>query len=284
MDRVFDSKRPADRCVADPSPLLEIGANAGGFVRDSDENVTINSQEELEGLRRVSRVVAEARDSMVAALRPGVTTGELDAIGRDTMRRHGARSAPRVTYNFPGFTCISINDEAAHGIPSLTRHVHDGDLVNIDVSAELDGFWSDTGISTAVGTVPGVATKLIEATSIASRDAMDAARAGERIGSIGRVVYTRARRYGFRTIKNLCGHGLGSALHQHPSIPNYDDGQRGRLHEGMVLAVEPFLSVSAQVVVEDRDGWTLRTSDGSLVAQCEHTMVVTAGAPMVLTA
>ncbi|HEY5438999.1 MAG TPA: type I methionyl aminopeptidase [Acidimicrobiales bacterium] len=245
--------------------------------------MTIDSDEELDGLSRAGRVVAEARDAMVEAVKPGVTTGELDAIGRETFRRHGARSAPRVTYNFPGSTCVSVNDEAAHGIPSLARRLREGDLVNIDVSAELDGYFSDTGVSTPVGVVRVIAQRLVDATCFAQRDAMTAARAGNRLRDIGRAVEARARRHGFRVIRNLYGHGIGRGLHEDPSVPSFDDRQRFVLREGMVLAVEPFLSVSADFVIDDSDGWTLRTSDGSLVAQFEHTMVVTSGAPIVLT-
>jgi methionyl aminopeptidase len=207
--------------------------------------VTIDSDEELEGLVRAGRVVAEARDAMVDAVRPGVTTGELDSIGRETLRRHSARSAPRVTYNFPGSTCISLNDEAAHGIPSFYRHLREGDLVNIDVSAELDGYFSDTGVSTSVGVVTTIARRLLDATQLAQRDAMKSARAGNRMRDIGKVVESHARRNGFRSIRNLYGHGIGRGLHEEPSVPSFNDHQRLILHEGMVLAVEPFLSVSA---------------------------------------
>jgi methionyl aminopeptidase len=245
--------------------------------------VTIDSDEDLEGLTRAGHVVAIARNAMVAAAVPGITTGELDAIGRDIFRSSGARSAPKLTYNFPGSTCISVNSEAAHGIPSLTRTLHQGDLVNIDVSAELDGYWSDTGASTSVGTASVLAERLLDATRLAQSDAMDAARAGNRLRDIGRVVQRRARQSGFCVIKNLYGHGVGRALHEEPSVPSVDDHQQAGLWEGLVLAVEPFLSVSAHYVVDDADGWTLRTNDGSLVAQFEHTMVVTHGQPIVLT-
>jgi len=245
--------------------------------------MTIDSDEDLEGLLRTGRVVAEARDAMVAAVKPGVTTGELDSIGRETFRRHGARSAPRVTYNFPGSTCISINDEAAHGIPSLARHLREGDLVNIDVSAELDGYFSDTGVSVPVGVVPAMSQRLLDVTRHAQRDAMSTARTGNTLRDVGKTVESLARRHGFRVIRNLYGHGVGKGLHEEPSVPSFDDHQRMVLHDGMVLAVEPFLSVSASFVIDDPDGWTLRTSDGSLVAQFEHTMVVTSGAPIVLT-
>jgi methionyl aminopeptidase len=246
--------------------------------------MTIESQEELDALIRAGRVVAEARQAMVDVVSPGTTTGELDAVGREVFRRHGARSAPRVTYRFPGSTCISVNDEAAHGVPSLKRQLHAGDLVNLDVSAELDGYFSDTGISVPVGEVSPVASRLLEATNLAQRDAMDAAQPGARLRDLGRAVERRARQHGFRVIKNLNGHGIGRGLHELPSVPSIDDGQKMVLREGLVLAIEPFLSVSAQHVVDDEDGWTLRTADGSLVAQFEHSIVVTREGPLVLTA
>ena len=217
------------------------------------------------------------------AVAPGTTTGELDALGREVFRRHGARSAPRVTYRFPGSTCISVNDEAAHGVPSLRRQLRAGDLVNLDVSAELDGYFSDTGVSVPVGEVSPVATRLLDATRLAQRDAMEAAQPGARLRDLGRAVQRRARRHGFCVIKNLNGHGIGRGLHEAPTVPSVDDGQRMVLREGLVLAIEPFLSVSSDHVVDDEDGWTLRTSDGSLVAQFEHSMVVTAEGPLVLT-
>ncbi len=247
--------------------------------------MTIDNDDDLAGLERSGAVVAEARDAMVAAVVPGISTGELDAIGRSVMRRHGARSAPRLAYRFPGSTCISINDEAAHGIPSTTRRLREGDLVNIDVSAELDGYWTDTGISVAVGSVNPTAQRLLEATKAAQRDAMRAARAGRRISELGRAVEKRARSAGFSVVENLCGHGVGRHIHEEPSIPSVEQrGDRTKLWEGLVIAIEPFLSTGATFVVEDPDGWTLRTPDGSLTAQFEHTVVVTRGEPLVLTA
>lgn len=246
--------------------------------------MTIDKQEDLDALLRAGRVVAEARRAMVEAVAPGTTTGDLDSVGREVFRRHGARSAPRVTYRFPGSTCISVNDEAAHGIPSFTRQLRNGDLVNLDVSAELDGYFSDTGISVAVGEVSAVASRLVEATKHAQHDAMSAAQPGARLRDLGRAVQKRARHHGFCVIKNLTGHGIGRGLHEAPSVPSIDTGQKMVLHEGLVLAIEPFLSVSAEHVVDDADGWTLRTADGSLVAQFEHSIVVTRDGPLVLTA
>src|SRR3984957_14789820 len=216
--------------------------------------MTINKQEDLDALLRAGRVVAEARRAMVEAVAPGMTTGELDVVGREAFRRHGARSAPRVTYRFPGSTCISINDEAAHGIPSLKRQLRNGDLVNLDVSAELDGYFSDTGISVAVGEVSPVAVRLLEATKLAQHDAMEAAQPGARLRDLGRAVQRRARRHGFRVITNLNGHGIGRGLHEDPSVPSFDTGERMVLHEVLVLAIEPFLSVSADHVIDDADG------------------------------
>jgi methionyl aminopeptidase len=247
--------------------------------------VTIDSDDDLAGLTEVSRVVATARDSMLAAVRPGVTTGELDAIARDVLRAAGARSAPRLAYGFPGWSCISVNDEAAHGVPSLTRHLREGDLVNVDVSAELHGFWADTGASAPVGRADPDRARLVDTTRSAQREAMSAARAGRPLRHIGRAVERRARRSGFGVVADLCGHGVGRHIHEDPSVPGVEDRRdRTVLWEGLVIAVEPFLSTGATSVVTDADGWTLRTPDGSVTAQFEHTIVVTHGEPLVLTA
>ncbi|HET6954874.1 MAG TPA: type I methionyl aminopeptidase [Acidimicrobiales bacterium] len=250
--------------------------------------MTIDGDDDLTGLRRAGRAVAEARDAMLAAVAPGVTTADLDAVGRSVLRAHGARSAPQLAVGFPAATCVSVNDEAAHGIPSPTRALRAGDLVNVDVSAELDGYWADTGASAPVGpaeAVAPVARRLLDATREAQRDAMHAARAGRPMRHVGRAVSRCARRHGFSVIANLCGHGVGGFLHEPPSVPSVEDVRdRTVLWEGLVLAVEPFLSTGAEVAVEDADGWTLRTPDGSLAAQFEHTIVVTNGRPLVLTA
>jgi methionyl aminopeptidase len=247
--------------------------------------MTIDGEDDLTGLHRAGAAVAEARDATLAAVRPGVTTRDLDSVARAVLDRHGATSAPWLAYRFPGTICVSVNDEAAHGVPSATRVLRDGDLVNIDVSAELDGYWADTGASAPVGTVDRQATRLLEATRLANRDALHAARAGRPLRHIGRAVQRRADRHGFRVVANLCGHGVGRGLHEAPSVPNVElRNERTVLWEGLVLAVEPFLSVSATSAVDTGDGWTLRTDDRSLSAQFEHTIVVTRGSPIVITA
>lgn len=246
--------------------------------------MTINHQSDLEALQRIGAVVAEARDAMGAAVEPGITTGELDAIGREVLDKHGARSAPQLAYKFPATTCISVNDELAHGIPSPRRALHGGDLVNIDVSAELDGYWADTGASFAVGLASARDLELLAVTRQALADGMREARAGNALREIGRAVEKRARRSGFSVVRDLCGHGVGRFIHEPPSVPNTKaEGTRMRLWEGLVITIEPFLTTGATTYYEANDGWTLRTPDGSRGAQFEHTLVITRGEPIVLT-
>lgn len=246
--------------------------------------MTVDHDDDLEGLRRAGRAVADARDEMLAAVRPGVTTAALDAAGRDVLARHGARSAPMLAYGFPGHTCVSVNGDAAHGIPSPDVVLRDGDLVNVDVSAELDGYWADTGASTGVGAIDLARRHLLLATRRAQSEAMHAARAGRPLRNVGRAVQRCARRHGLNVVANLAGHGVGRELHEWPSVPSVEDrSDRTMLHEGLVLAIEPFLTSGPPYVVDGTDGWTLRTPSGHPVAQFEHTVVVTAGKPLVLT-
>lgn len=246
--------------------------------------MTISDQSDIEALKRVGAIVAEARDTMGAAVAPGVTTEDLDAIGREILKKYGARSAPKLAYGFPGTTCISVNDELAHGIPSKKRVLREGDLVNIDVSAELGGYWADTGASFAVGRVSARAAELLDATRQALKDAIAEVSAGVPVRNIGSAVERRAKRSGFHVVRDLCGHGVGRHIHEGPSIPNTTKHRDGtKLWEGLVMTIEPFLTTNATRVVEDDDGWTLRTPNGCLGAQFEHTMIVTRGAPIVIT-
>jgi methionyl aminopeptidase len=246
--------------------------------------VTVADQSDIEALLRVGAAVAKARDVMGASVGPGVNTAELDALGLEVLARCGARSAPRLAYGFPGTTCISVNDELAHGIPSARRVLREGDLVNIDVSAELDGYWADTGASFAVGRVSPRATALLLATRQSLQDGMSQARAGRPIRNIGRAVERRAKRAGFHVVRQLCGHGVGRHIHEAPTIPNTAEGNGNEsLWEGLVITIEPFLTTGATTVNEDDDGWTLRTPDGSRGAQFEHTLIITKGAPLVVT-
>jgi methionyl aminopeptidase len=245
--------------------------------------MSIDGMQDVAGLKRIGAIVAEARDVMGAAARAGITTAELDSIGKDVLERHGARSAPQLAYGFPGVTCISVNEQLAHGIPSA-RVLREGDLVNIDVSAELEGYWADTGASFPVGTVSAQANALLRATRLALEDGMKKARAGEPIRNIGRAVERRAKQHGFRVVRNLAGHGVGRHVHEEPQISNtYNARDRRLLHEGLVITIEPFLTTGATEAIEGADGWTLSTPDGSRGAQFEHTMIVTRGQPIVVT-
>lgn len=246
--------------------------------------MSIESEEELAGLKKCGWVVAMAIREMAKHVRPGVTTGELDAIGAEFLRKHGARSAPIITYNFPAATCISVNDEAAHGIPGK-RALNEGDLVNLDVSAELDGYVTDSGATFPVGRISPAKEKLLKCTRAALDRAMSAAQAGKPINVIGQAVEAEARRCNFNIVRNLTGHGVGRHIHEDPRevLNYYDPRDRRKLTEGMVLTIEPFLSPRAGYVLESPNGWTLKTPDGSVTAQFEHTIVITKGKPVVVT-
>lgn len=247
--------------------------------------MSIEGPQDVEALKKIGSVVAEARDAMGRAIVVGMTTAELDEVGREVLIKHGARSAPQLAYKFPGWTCISVNDALAHGVPSKDVVLREGDLVNVDVSAELNGYWADTGATFAVGAVPARTEALLEATRAALRDALAQARAGKPLREIGRVVEARAKRHGFKVIRNICGHGVGRFIHEAPSVSNtYERDEQTILTEGLVIAIEPFLTMNARYVVEDADGWTLRTPDQTLGAQFEHSIIVTRGEPIILTA
>lgn len=238
---------------------------------------------ELEGLRRAGSLVSTILTTMRDAAVAGAVSRDLDAIGATMLREAGARSAPQLTYDFPGATCISINSVAAHGIPDASV-LRDGDLVNIDVSAELDGYFADTGGSFVVGTASAAQQKLLDATVQARDSAIAQLRAGNLLNSIGRTVETVAARHGLRVIRNLGSHGVGRALHEAPgNIPGYyDPRDTRRLHEGMVITVEPFLATHCTHTDEGDDGWAMRCRRG-FAAQFEHTVVVTSGEPIVVT-
>ncbi len=246
--------------------------------------MSIDGQDDLDGLMAAGAAVAEARDEMAKHAKPGISTRDLDEIGRQVLARHGARSAPKLAYGFPGTTCISVNDELAHGIPS-TRKLRDGDLVNIDVSAELNGYWADSGSSHPVGSISTRHAMLLRATRRALCDGMAQARAGNLLRNVGRAVERRARRSGFGLVRGLCGHGVGRHIHEPPNVLNYYDKRlQTRLHEGLVITIEPFLTTGAEVFEEADDGWTLKTPDGTRGAQFEHTLVITKGEPIIVTA
>lgn len=246
--------------------------------------MTIETEADVVALKRIGRIVSYVLREMLAAVEPGMTTRELDALGERLLDQQGARPAPRLTYGFPGATCISINEEAAHGIPG-ERIIRAGDVVNVDVSAELDGYFADTGGTTVVPPASPLKTRLCHATRTALAQAMKQARAGRPINGIGKAIEATAKKYGLRIIENLGSHGVGRALHEAPEhIPGYFDPTDSRpLEDGMVITIEPFLSTKSRLVTETADGWTLVGEPGNLSAQYEHTMIITRGEPIVVT-
>jgi methionyl aminopeptidase len=246
--------------------------------------VTIESDRDVKGLQAVGRVVSIVLQEMLNAMEPGMTTHELDVIGRQLLEHYGARSAPRVTYDFPGSTCISINEEAAHGVPGA-RMIQAGDVVNVDVSAELSGYFADTGGTRVVPPSSAVKDRLCHATKSALRDAIKEARPGNRLNRIGGAIQRAAKAHRFKVIRNLAGHGIGRELHEEPQgIVGYADHRDARvLREGMVIAIEPFLSTKSTHVEEASDGWTLIGAQGNLSAQYEHTVIVARGGPIIVT-
>jgi methionyl aminopeptidase len=246
--------------------------------------MSIESHAEWEGLKESARVAQLTLDALTKQVRPGVTTGELDETAAQLFATHGARSAPAFTYGFPRTVLISVNDEIVHGIPG-TRRIAAGDIVKLDVTVEKSGYVTDAARSVVVDPASTTAHRLADCAVAAFRAALRVARAGVRVNEIGRAVEREVRRHGFSVIRGLAGHGVGRTIHEEPSVPNYyNPFQRDVLTEGMVITIEPMISAGSTHIVQASDGWTLRTQDGSLSAHHEHTLVITRGAPVVLTA
>ncbi len=246
--------------------------------------MSIRTAEEMEKLRGIGKIVRLALDKMTASVRSGITTAELDEIGVHVLAAHGAEAAPRKVYGFPGGVCISVNDEAVHGVPG-DRVLRDGDLIKLDLVAAKDGFFADAAVTVPVGRVSPTAEALARCAEAAFWKAMTVARVGFRTSHIGREVEREARSQGFNVIPELGGHGVGRTIHEEPSVPNFDDRcSRARLLKGLVLAVEPIITSGKGQAVLSADGWTIRTADRTLSAHYEHTIVITNGAPLLLTA
>lgn len=245
--------------------------------------MSIRSQAELKKLQAIGKIVGLTLEAMKAAARPGVSTAELDRVGAAELARHGAESSPPKVYGFPGTACISVNEEALHGIPGA-RTLHEGDLVTLDVTAEKDGFVADAAVTVRVGDVSATADALVRCAETAFGHALKVARAGMRVHEIGRVVEREVRRCGFSVIRQYCGHGVGRAIHEEPCVPNhYDPRYRTRLTEGMVITIEPIIAAGDGRAEVGADKWTVRTADGSLSAHFEHSIVITKGEPLLLT-
>ena len=247
--------------------------------------MTITTPEEYEGMREAGRLVAQVLREMLGSVESGMTTADLDTIGADAIRHRGGESAPKVTYGFPGATCISINEEMAHGIPG-ERVIQRGDVVNIDVSAKLDGFYSDCAATTMIEEGEEQVRRLIHAARLARDKAIVRIRPGVLLNVVGRVFEEQAHSQGFRVVRNLCSHGIGTALHEDPAeiLGVYDRFEHRRFHDGLVLTIEPFLSTKSVWAGQGDDGWTLLNDEGGRSAQFEHTILVRRGeAPEILT-
>ncbi|GAB3059781.1 type I methionyl aminopeptidase [Salinicoccus sesuvii] len=245
----------------------------------------IKTEEEMQHLEEIGQICGKVLKSLVEATKVGMTTKEIDEIAGTLLKDMGAESAPTSEYDFPGYTCISINEEVAHGIPG-SRTINEGDIVNIDVSAKKNGYFADTGISFIAGTSEDPKKqKVIDVCEMAFEAALEKIKPGTKVSQIGRAVHKVARQNGMTVIKNLTGHGVGKSLHDAPKhiMNHYEPGNSELLKEGMVIAVEPFVSTNASFVTDGKDEWAFETKDGSYVAQKEHTIVVTKEGPKLLT-
>lgn len=244
----------------------------------------VKTEADLEGLKKIGKVVANCLHYMAKKVEPGMTTLELDQIGGAFLEKHGARSGPILVYDFPGHTCISLNHEVAHGVPS-DKIISKGDLINIDVSAELDGYYADNGGSFVVPPSSPNIDRLLKATRLALQNAIDAVKAQTPINMIGKKIEEVAHEYGYSVIENLGSHGVGRGLHEEPTFiaGYYDPADKRKLKEGQVITIEPFLSTGARLVDEESDGWTLVAGKNNRSAQFEHTMIVGKDRAMVIT-
>lgn len=244
----------------------------------------IDGEKDIQGLKEIGQIVGNTLAEMKKRAEPGMTTAQLDEVGKEYLEKQGALSAPQSEYDFPGVTCICVNEEIAHGIPG-DRVLQEGDLINIDVSASKNSYFADAGGSFALPPVDHEVQKLCRATYRALRRAMSSVRAGKYLWEVGKAVENVARKEGYKIIRNLGSHGVGRSLHEPPEfIPSYVDRKdRRKFEEGMVITLEPFLSTGAELAKEDDSGWTLKGPKGNFTAQYEHTMIITRGKPIAVT-
>lgn len=246
--------------------------------------MTISNEDDLNKLQDIGRIVANALEAMAAALEPGMTTAELDMIGRQLLEKAGARSGPELVYDFPGATCISVNEEIAHGIPG-SRRIEAGDLVNIDISAEKNGVFADTGASFAVPPVTNAVKRLCRDGRRAMWVGLRQVGAKKSLAGIGEAIGSFAQKNGYTLVRNLASHGIGHSLHEEPKeIATWPDrSERRIMAEGLVFTVEPFLSLGAEWAEDGDDPWTLFSEPRALTVQYEHTVVATRNGPLVVT-
>ena len=249
--------------------------------------IELKSPAEVERMRKPTRIVAEILAELRSRVAPGVTTGELDQVAERLIEKSGARSAfknYRVgTAVFPAVLCISVNEEIVHGIPS-DRALEDGDIVGLDFGVEYGGYYGDSAVTVAVGTIDEDSRRLMEVTERSLHAGIEHLRPGQRLGDVGEAVQSVAEGAGYSVVREFVGHGIGQALHEEPQVPNYGEPGRGRaLRVGMVIAIEPMVNMGSPAVKVLEDGWTAVTRDGKRSAHFEHTVAVTENGPEILT-
>jgi methionyl aminopeptidase len=241
------------------------------------------SSDEIKVMRRAGRVVAEMHDTLRAALRPGASTNDLDRLARDVIERRGAKSNFLGYHGYPAVICASPNAVVVHGIPNDVP-LADGDIVSIDCGAIIDGYHGDAAFTAGVGTIDPEADRLIDVTRQALEAGIATLVPGSRLGDLGAAVQGTVEAAGFSVVREYVGHGIGTAMHEEPEVPNYGKAGRGRkVDAGDVLAIEPMVCIGRAATVVARDGWTVSTRDGSLAAHWEHTVAVTDHGPEILT-
>jgi methionyl aminopeptidase len=245
--------------------------------------VILKAPWEIERLRVSNQVVARALDALARAVKPGITTRELDRMAEDLLRREGAAPAFKGYRGYPFALCASVNEEVVHGMPS-GRALREGDIVSLDLGAIVDGYYGDGAVTVPVGSIPAVAERLLRVTVDALERGVKAAQRGARLGNISHAVQTHVERHGYSVVRTFVGHGIGKQLHEEPQIPNFGPPGRGPvLLPGMVLAIEPMVNAGGPDVEILADRWTAVTADRSLSAHFEHTVAITENGTEVLT-
>ena len=246
--------------------------------------ILLKSARELSHMRKAGRILAEVKDRLRALVKPGLSTKEIDADVESFILSQGAASAFKGYRGFPATACISINEEVVHGIPSAQRHVKDGDIVGLDLGCIVDGYYADCAFTLAVGDVPSRVRELLDATRQSLEAGIAECRPGRRLSDVSHAIQSHVERHGFAVVRAFVGHGIGRALHEEPQVPNFGDPGRGpQLRPGMVLAIEPMVTMGSWEVKILDDGWTAVTADGSWAAHFEDTIAITETGPEVLT-
>ncbi|MBX3178005.1 MAG: type I methionyl aminopeptidase [Candidatus Hydrogenedentes bacterium] len=236
--------------------------------------ISVRSEREIDLLREANQIVARVHDTLHELIRPGVTTGELDAVAEEIILEAGGKPAFKGYHGYPASTCISVDEVIVHGIPG-DRVLRDGEIVSIDVGVQFKGYFGDAAVSWPCGQIDSARRKLLETTDSALARAIEAAAAGNYLCDIGRAVEAVCKPMKYGIVRDFVGHGIGTAMHEEPQVPNFDTGSRGpRLKAGMVLAIEPMVNMGTEKVKVLKDGWTAVTADGRPSAHFEHSVVV----------